>query len=232
MAVLVNNRGTWVLFALKLLAMKIGIVFLVAVVAGVAISGAQDRSTGVAAPRRASEWHHELDLGRLLSDSAALDQLLIIYRPSYRQTLFAFSGGRLFLQTYPAQPFSQGASRLPTCTAGASRTEITDTIRTMIQVNFFGLPERSFVDTGDYSNNVDFEKGLKAHFIIVDDGSNRAYRAFAEGTYQGKKEEIPSAFAKVEASLIRLAETAASHQPCPMAPYMEWRRVGRGETLE
>jgi hypothetical protein len=211
---------------------KRAIIGLTLVIAAAAISGGQNRRTFVSTARSSSEWRDRIDLGRQLSDSAALDKFVIIYRPTYRQTLFVFARGRLVLQTYPPQSFPRSTSLLPTCTADASRTDITDTIRTMIQANFFDLPQQSFVDTGEYSSDVEFEKQLKAHYIIVDDGSRRAYRAFAEGTYQGGKQKIPAAFANVEARLIRLVETAASRQPCPMAHYMEWRSMGRGETLE
>ncbi len=206
--------------------MKLAIISLIVVIILMGISGAQNRPH-----EKAFVWRDQIDLARLFSNPT-LDDFVIIYRPSYRQTLFVFSGGRLILQSYPSELFSQSTSLLPTCTALASGADITDTLRTMVEVNFFGLPKRSFVDTGEYSNSVEFEKELKEHSIIIDDGSGRAYRAFAEGTYQGKKEKIPPAFAKVEARLIRLAEDAASHQPCPMARYMEWRRAGRGETLE
>ena len=48
-----------------------------------------------------SEWHERIELDRLLSDPAALDKLVIIYRPGYRQTLFVFGMGKVVLQTYP-----------------------------------------------------------------------------------------------------------------------------------
>jgi hypothetical protein len=187
-------------------------------------------AAGSGLAQHGSEWRERIDLTRLLADSAALDKLVIIYRPTYRQTLFVFGTGRIALQTYPPESFPRSTSLLPTCTADVSRTDVKEIIMTMIETQFFDLPQKSFVDTGEYSNDIEFEKNLKAHDIIVHDGSSRASRDFAEGTYRGKQEQIPAAFATVEAKLIRLADVAASKKPCPMAHYMEWLRTGRGET--
>jgi hypothetical protein len=205
------------------------IVILIAVL--VADCNGQQRRTTASTPANASEWRERLDLTPLLADSSALEKLVIIYHPTYRQTLFVFGTGRVVLQTYPPEAFPQSASLLPTCTTHVGGAEIRNTIRTIIREHFFELPQQSFVDTGEYSSNLEFEKQTKVHDIIIDDGSSRVYRAFAEGAYRGMKGQIPAKFVEVERSLIRFAEDAAIQHPCPMAHYMEWRRAGRGESL-
>jgi hypothetical protein len=79
------------------------------------------------ASRQASDWRNQIDLGPVLSDSEAMKRLVIIYRPSYRQTLFVFGAGRLVLQTYPDNFFNQSDSLLPTCTANVDQSELRDT---------------------------------------------------------------------------------------------------------
>jgi hypothetical protein len=86
-------------------------------------------------------------LDRLLSDPAALDKLVIIYRPTYRQTLFVFGMGKVVLQTYPPSFFPRDAALLPTCTANKSQSDVRDVIRTMIRAHFFELPQKSYVET-------------------------------------------------------------------------------------
>jgi len=188
-----------------------------------------DRRTTAVSTEGGSEWRKRIELTRLLSDSGALDKLVIIYRPSYRQTLFAFGIGKVVLQTYPPNFFAQDTALLPTCSANKSQSEIRDIIRTMILAHFFDLPEKSFVYTGDQNNEIEFEKDVKLHSIVVDDGANRSYRDFAEGKYRGMNEQIPAAFDDVENALRRLAGADLDGAPCPMGHYREWRRTGRGE---
>jgi hypothetical protein len=63
----------------------------------------------------------------------------------------------------------------------AEYDEIREVIRTMAQAQFFDLPEKSFVYTGDENNEIEFQKAVKLHSIVVDDGASRAHRDFAEG---------------------------------------------------
>jgi len=203
---------------------------------GLAIStvGQGNRSdwrTSAVSAEAGSEWRERIELTRLLSDSAALDKLVIIYRPTYRQTLFVFGTGRVVVQTYPPSFFPQDTALLPTCTAQKSQGDIRDIIRTMIRVHFFELPQKSYVDTGDANSEIEFEKEVKNHSIVVDDGASRAYRDFAEGQYRGKSEQIPVAFDEVEDALRRPAGSVLNGAPCPMGHYMEWRRTGRGESV-
>jgi len=206
---------------------------LLLVVASLAV-GQSDRTGGrtTSVPSQAgSEWHNRIDLDRFLSDPAALDRLVIIYRPTYRQTWFVFGTGRVVLQTYPPGCFPQRETLLPTCTADKSRDEIREVIRTMARAQFFDLPEKSFVDTGDEDNEIEFQKAVKLHSIVVDDGASRAHRDFAEGKYQGRDEKIPAAFGDIEGALRWVASSLLNGAPCPMAHYMEWRRTGRGEAI-
>jgi hypothetical protein len=145
--------------------------------------GGTARTTNATAvlPQASSEWHERIKLDRLLSDPAALDKLVIIYRPTYPQTLFVFGTGKVVLQTYPPSFFPQDTALLPTCTANKNQSDVRDVIRTMIRAHFFELPQKSYVDTGDENNQIEFEKEVKDHSIVVDDGASRAYRDFAEG---------------------------------------------------
>jgi hypothetical protein len=204
---------------------------LVAAISTVGERASKDwRNSGVSA-KGDSEWHNRIDLNRLLSDSVALDKLVIIYQPTYRQTLFVFGSGKVVLQTYPPSFFRQDSALLPTCTTKKHQNEIRDVVRTIIHAQFFELPQRSFVYTGDQNNEIEFEKEVKPHSIVVDDGTNRAYRDFAEGNYRGQKEQIPASFAEVENALKQVANPVLNGAPCPMGHYMEWRRTGRGEAV-
>jgi hypothetical protein len=134
--------------------------------------GGTARTTNATAvsPQASSEWHERIKLDRLLSDPAALDKLVIIYRPTYRQTLFVFGMGKVVLQTYPPSFFPQDTALLPTCTANKNQSDVRDVIRTMIRAHFFELPQKSYVDTGDENNQIEFEKEVKDHSIVVHSG--------------------------------------------------------------
>src|SRR5580704_5901451 len=101
----------------------------------------------------------------------------------------------------------------------------------MMRAHFFELLQKSYVDTGDANNEIEFEKEVKDHSIVVDDGASRAYRDFGKGQYRGKNEQIPAAFGEVEDALRRLAGSVLNGAPWPMGHHMEWCRTGRGETV-
>ncbi len=186
--------------------------------------------SGVAA-RGASEWRRQIDLAPILSDSEAMKRLVVIYRPSYRQTLFVFGTGRLVLQTYPDNFFNQSDALLPTCTANVGQTELAEMVR-IFQGHLFNLPQKSFAYTGVQSSEVQFEKELWEHSIVFDDGTSRTYRAFAEGAYAGEQETIPPEFRLAEKPLRGFVERLSDGTPCHVAPYMEWRRTARGESVQ
>lgn len=193
----------------KLLTVKTAImattVLLGLAISTVGQSGRTDSHASAVSAEAGSDWRERIELTRLLSDPAALDKLVIIYRPTYRQTLFVFGTGKVVLQTYPPSFFPQDTALLPTCIAHKSQDDIRDIIRTMIRAHFFELPQKSYVDTGDANSEIEFEKEVKDHSIVVDDGASRAYRDFAEGQYRGKSEQIPAAFDEVEVALRQLA---------------------------
>ena len=93
------------------------------------------------------------------------------------------------------------------------------------------LVRPSNLNSRDENNEIEFQKAVKLHSIVVDDGASRAHRDFAEGKYQGGDEMIPPAFGDVEGALRRVAGSLLNGVPCPMAHYMEWRRTGRGEAI-
>jgi hypothetical protein len=177
-----------------------------------------------------SVWRSRLDLKQVDSDPVKLANLLIIYRPSYRQTLFVFGTGKVVLQTYPETLFSQSAAPIPTCRSTIGVDEVKQLALTL-NARLFDLPEKSYVDTGEYASVTTFLKELRDHSIIVDDGASRAFRDFAEGTYRGKQEEIPREFSEIERPLQQLLTRTSAVSNCRLAHYMEWRRTGRGEIL-
>jgi hypothetical protein len=181
--------------------------------------------TGQDRPRdlEPSKWQSTINLAPLLTDSARLARLVIIYRPSYRQTLFVFGTGQVVLQTYPAGEFDPDNTLLPTCSTEASHAEIEDLVRTLL-THLFRLPQREFAYTGEENSMREFEKHLREHSITVDDGIVRAYRSFAEGTYQHHSETIPPEFVILENPLRAFMNRASHGNACHMSDhYMNWR---------
>jgi hypothetical protein len=101
-----------------------------------------------------------------------------------------------------------------------SPERVRDVIRLMIQVRFFDLPQRSFVYATASDDMEDFEKELQRHSIALDDGTIRAQRDFAAGTYMGRKESIPQEFAAVETALQQLMKETFKDMPCKVDYYV------------
>jgi|SRR5271157_2253411 len=92
-------------------------------------------------------------------------------------------------------------------------------------------PHKSFVDIGLQGSEIEFEKELTEHYIVLDDGTSRTYRTFAEGTYNRQPETIPPEFLITEKPLRGFVERLSDGKPCQLAHYMEWRGTARGESV-
>jgi hypothetical protein len=164
-----------------------------------------------------SEFADRLDLEKLLTDSAALEKLVVGYEPSLDTILFVYGTGKVV---------KQGHSRLgsnalvPTCTGSVSQDKLRDLIRAMIRRHFFDLPVRSYVFMTISDDEGEFWKALKLHSIVIDDGKTRTYRQFADGVYGDRKETIPPDFAAIEEILLDIDKKATGSKPCHIAPGM------------
>jgi hypothetical protein len=163
----------------------------------------------------ASELVERLDLKKVLNDSAALDKLVIEYRPTDTSVLFVYGTGRVVTQAHP----QIGSSELvPTCVGKIGQAEVRGLVQEMINHRFFDLPlnEYYFMTASDEGD--DFWRALKLHSITIDDGHSRASRQFADGIYQDKKQTIPADFAAIEEILVRMGKSAVTDKPCHVAP--------------
>lgn len=162
-----------------------------------------------------SELAERLDLKRLLTDSAALDQLVIEYQPSDNTVVFVYGTGRVVKQ---ARPQVGSYELVPTCTGRVGQDEVQGLVQALISRRFFDLPLRSYYFMTASDDGDDFWRALKLHSITIDDGQTRASRQFADGIYQDKKQTIPADFAAIEEILIRMGKSATSGKPRHMAP--------------
>jgi hypothetical protein len=163
----------------------------------------------------ASELAERLDLKKVLSDSAALDKLVIEYRPTNNSVLFVYGTGRVVTQAHP----QIGSSELvPTCVGRIGQAEVKGLVQEIINHRFFDLPlnEYYFITASDDGD--DFWRALKLHSITIDDGHSRASRQFADGIYQEKQQTIPADFAAIEEILLRMGKSAIGDKPCHIAP--------------
>lgn len=169
----------------------------------------------LAAAALGSEWAQKIDLQPLLSDPAALEKLVIEYRPDMQTFLFVYGTGRVVKQAHSIRAPN---ALVPTCTGKIGQDEVRELVREFIVHRFFDLPIRSFVFARASDDFDDFLKELKQHSIVIDDGSHRAQRDFAEGIYNGKKEFIPLDFSAIEEVLRRIEKSALGNKPCTISP--------------
>jgi hypothetical protein len=163
----------------------------------------------------ASDLAERLDLKKLLGDSAALDKLVIEYRPTDNSVLFVYGTGRVVTQAHP----KIGSSELvPTCVGKIDQAEVRGLVQEMINHRFFDLPPNEYYFITASDDGDDFWRALKLHSITIDDGHSRASRQFADGTYQDKKQAIPADFAAIEEILMRMEKSAIGDKPCHIAP--------------
>ena len=162
-----------------------------------------------------SESAQEIDLQALLSDPAAMEKLVVEYRPDMQTFLFVYGTGRVVKQ---AHSISAPNSLVPTCTGKIGQDEVRELVQEIIVRHFFDLPIRSFWFATASDDFDDFLKELKLHSIVIDDGSHRAQRDFAEGIYNDKKEFIPPDFSAIEEMLQRIEKSALGNKPCTISP--------------
>src|SRR5882762_10096687 len=163
----------------------------------------------------ASEVAERLDLKKVLSDFAALDKLVIEYRPTDNSFLYVYGTGRVVTQTHP----QIGSSVfVPTCVGKIGQAEVKGLVQEMINHRFFELPLNEYYFRTASDDGDDFWRALKLHSINIEDGRSRASRQFADGIYQGKKQTIPADFAAIEKTLLRMGKSAIGDKPCHIAP--------------
>jgi len=163
----------------------------------------------------ASELVERLDLQKPLHDSAALNQLVIEYRPANNSILLVYGTGKLVTQAHP----QVGSSELaPTCIGKISQADVKGLVQEIINHRLFDLPLNEYYFMTASDDGDDFWRALKLHSITIDDGHSRASRQFAAGIYQGKKQTIPTDFAAIEELLLRTGKSAIGDKPCHIAP--------------
>jgi len=162
-----------------------------------------------------SESAQKIDLKALLSDPAAMEKLVIEYRPDMQTFLFVYGTGRVVKQAHSIRAPN---ALVPTCTGKIGQDEVRELVQEIVVHHFFDLPIRSFVFARASDDFDDFLKELKLHSIVIDDGSHRAHRDFAEGIYNDKKEFIPLDFSAIEEVLRRIEKSALGNKPCTISP--------------
>jgi hypothetical protein len=162
-----------------------------------------------------SELADQLDLPRLLADSAALQRLIVLYKPNPDEVLFVYGSGKVVKQ---AHRIDMSDALVPTCTGQIAEVEVRELVTAFIDHHFLDLPTRSYALILASDDVDEYWRKLKLHSIIIDDGRVRAKRDFAEGEYLGKKEPIPADFIAIESLLKTIEKRATSGGPCHIAP--------------
>jgi hypothetical protein len=163
---------------------------------------------------------HPLELNPLLSDSAALQKLRILYAPPAHkayETFLVYGDGSLVWQAYPTQQMS--VTGVPTCKKKIDPDKVRAIITLMIEKHFLDLPERNFI-----LEFAGYRTELELHIIAIDDGLGKVQRTFANGKYGGKQESIPPGFASIEEELKQLKDSAFSpaSMNCQLAPAIKF----------
>jgi hypothetical protein len=170
-------------------------------------------------PQFAEPWKHQLDLEPMLRDSESLKKLTVKYDSPLQQgfeLLFVRGDGSLILQRYPGRPMS--TTDLPTCTQKISQDQVKKLASLIANKHFWELPEKRFLFVGGEPSH----KELEVHRIFISNGSEKAGRVFAVGTYAGKQEAIPDEFAVIEQQFKQLAQSAFAGKACHLAPAVQF----------
>src|SRR5882762_4222056 len=106
----------------------------------------------------ASEVAERLDLKKVLSDFAALDKLVIEYRPTDNSFLYVYGNGRVVKQAHP----QVGPSQLvPTCVGKVGQAEVKGLVQEMINHRLFDLPVNEYYSITASDDGDEFWKALK-----------------------------------------------------------------------
>ena len=163
----------------------------------------------------ASEFRARMDLQKFVDDPAALNTLKIEYlRGDNNIAIFVYGTGKIVRQTLP-HPFT---SLVPTCQARLDQARVRTIVQALISHHFFDLPQKSYIYMTADDDSV---KDLNVHCIILDDGRVNARRDFAYGTFNGKREEVPSDFVAMEKLVQQLADDVIGIKPCTLAPRIQ-----------
>ena len=170
-------------------------------------------------PQSAELWKHQLDLELMLHDAESLKKLTIMYDSPLRQgfeLLFVRGDGSLILQRYPGRPMA--TTEIPTCKEKIDQTTVKELVSLLVSRHFWELPEKRFLFIGGEPSHEE----LAVHRIFISDGTEKAGRVFAVGTYAGRQESIPDDFAMIEQQLKQLAQSAFAGKPCQLAPAVKF----------
>jgi hypothetical protein len=170
-------------------------------------------------PQSAEPWKHQLDLEPMLRDSESLKKLTVMYDSPLQQgfeLLFVRGDGSLILQRYPGRPMA--TTDLPTCTEKIGQDQVKKLASFIASKHFWELPEKRFL----FINGEPSHKELEVHRIFISNGTEKAQRVFAVGTYAGKQETIPDDFAMIEQQFKQLAQSAFAGKACHLAPAVQF----------
>jgi hypothetical protein len=107
---------------------------------------------------------------------------------------------------------------LPTCAEEISQDQVTKLAGLTGSKHFWELPEKRFLFIGGEPSH----KELEVHRIFISNGTEKAGRIFAVGTYAGKQEAIPDDFAMIEQQFKQLAQSTFAGKACHLAPAVQF----------
>jgi hypothetical protein len=170
-------------------------------------------------PQSGEPWKHQLDLEPMRHDAESLKKLTIMYDSPLQQgfeLLFIRGDGSLILQRYPGRPMA--TTDLPTCKEKVGQDQVRQLVSLIVSRHFWELPEKNFLFVGGEPSH----KELEVHRIFISNGTEKAGRVFAVGTYAGKQEAIPNDFAMIEQQFKQLAQSTFAGKPCHVAPAVQF----------
>jgi hypothetical protein len=140
------------------------------------------------------------DLRNVLSNNTALSSIEVLYRVE-GQVIAVHGDGTLLKQSTRQQ-----LPLLPTCKGMVALVDVRRLLELMLAEQFFDLPQKSYILI-----NEDW-RTLQMHSISIKAAGGSAKRDFSAGEYDGKRQEIPENFARVEKAITELESKAISSQ--------------------
>jgi hypothetical protein len=138
------------------------------------------------------------DLRNVLNNNAALSSIEVLYRVE-GQVIDVHGDGTVLKQSTRQQ-----LPLLPTCKGMVALVDVRRLLEVMLAEQFFDLPQKSYVVI-----NEDW-RTLRMHSISIKAAGGSAKRDFSAGEYDGKRQEIPENFARVEKAITELESKAIS----------------------